>query len=212
MKPIIAFLPVGIVTLHLLFGFGVLAQEKAPPPDSPPSKQPVGKEAAGSQATLLPVSVARNGFTPKQAADLISRYSYEGSLEAGDVALFTLLNNGTSLSTTQISRVGNVVPLEKAPNNKIGLIRYKGTLGDLSLAEYLAHPQPRAQGMQVVHQGRTLFEEYPGMRDYDNKAWMSNAKTIVGFVIYALAQEGKIDLQKPIETYLPEFGATAWRA
>jgi CubicO group peptidase (beta-lactamase class C family) len=132
-------------------------------------------------------------------------------LKSGDVALFTLLNNGLVLTTTQISRVGNVVPLEKAPDSKIGLIRYQGKLGDLSLAKYLVHPQSRAQGMLVVHQGRILLEEYPGMREHDNKAWMSNAKTVVGFITSALMQEGKIDPQKPIETYLPEFGATAWR-
>jgi CubicO group peptidase (beta-lactamase class C family) len=158
----------------------------------------------------LPVSIARNGFTPAQATDLLTHYNYMEVLKASDVALFFTLNVNQSLYTALVARAGNVVMLEKALDPKIGAIRIEGELGDLTLSEFLVHPESRAQGMVVVHKGRIVLEEYPGMRDFDYKAWMSNAKTTASLVISLLAAEGKIDVQQPIEAYIPELRGTDW--
>lgn len=158
----------------------------------------------------LPVSVARDGFTPAQAADLLKRYDYMETLEGGNVALFFALNVNQSLSTASVARAGDVVMLEQVPDPAIGRTRLETDLGNLSLTEYLAHPQSRAQGMIVVHRGRIAFEEYPGMRDFDYKMWMSNAKTTTSLVIALLAEEGKIDVTEPVDRYLPALHDTDW--
>jgi CubicO group peptidase (beta-lactamase class C family) len=65
--------------------------------------------------------------------------------------------------------------------------------------------------MIVVHEGRIIFETYPGMRPYDNRAWMSCAKSIVGFIIWDLIRDGKVEAEAPVETYLTDWATTEWR-
>lgn len=168
------------------------------------------KSANDKPVDPLPVSVARIGFTPAQAKDLMARYSYEEVLKGGDVALFFLLNYGTKLPTATVVRSGDVVALEKAIDPKLGTIKVKGEQGELTLSEYLVHPKSRAQGMIVVHKGKIVLEEYPGMRENESKVWMSNTKTTASLIIGLLEAEGKIDVSKPIEAYVPEFKGTDW--
>jgi CubicO group peptidase (beta-lactamase class C family) len=167
-----------------------------------------GQNLPGSDP--LPVSIAKSGFTPAQARDLLARYNYLEVLNSGDVALFFTLNVNQSLFTATIARAGDVVLLEKVPDSMIGQTRVKGELGELSLNEYLVHPRSRAQGMVVVHKGRIVFEEYPGMREFDYKAWMSNSKTAASLVIALLEEQGRIDVNRPIDTYIPELRGTEW--
>lgn len=168
------------------------------------------QQGLDSPDTRIPVGDARNGFTPAQARELLGRYSYEETIKAGDVALFFALNVGQSVPTAIVARVGNVAPLNKAVDARIGATRVATTVGNMSLNDYLVHPASRAHGMIVVHRGRVLFEEYPGMREFDAKAWMSVAKTTVSLVMRLLAEEGKIDVNRPVDGYLADLRGTEW--
>lgn len=161
-------------------------------------------------AAPSPVATARNGFTPAQARDLMTRYSYEEVLKFGDVALFFALNPETKLGMARIPRAGNVVMLDKRIDPAIGRTRVKGELGELPLAQFLTDPRSRAQGMIVVHEGRIVFEEYPGMRDFDHHVWFSVTKTVASLVVRQLAEQGRIDVTRPIDSYLPELRGSAW--
>jgi CubicO group peptidase (beta-lactamase class C family) len=182
----------------------VAASQGQSPPISVPSYSP------GSEPEVLPVSIAKNGFTPAQAADFLARFSNQESLKAGDVSLFAFLNFTEVQHTATIRRSGPVAELKKAPNSGIGKIRAKTDQGDLSLDEYLANPRSRAQAMVVVHRGRIVYEQYPGMREQDNHVWMSCSKTLASHVIGLMEEEGKIDVQRPVDFYLPQFRDTAW--
>jgi CubicO group peptidase (beta-lactamase class C family) len=159
-------------------------------------------------AALLPVSVARNGFTPEQARSLRDRYSYVEVISAGDVSLFHFLNLNVWLPTAQIARTGNVVPLRVEPDPRFGATRIKGA--GPTLNDYLLSPASRAQGMVVVHRGRVVLERYPGMRDTDSHVWMSTAKTTTSLVVRLLAEQGRIDVKQPIDRYMPALKGTAW--
>lgn len=54
------------------------------------------------------------------------------------------------------------------------------------------------------------FEAYPGMRDFDGHVWMSISKTTTSLVVRLLADEGKVDLQAPIDSYLARLRGTDW--
>jgi CubicO group peptidase (beta-lactamase class C family) len=168
------------------------------------------EEQALPSDPLVPVSHAKDGFTPSEARDLLGRYNYMEVLGSGDVTLFFSLNVNQSLVTATIPRAGSVVMLEKDLDPSVGQTRIKGVLGDLSLAEFLVHPGSRAQGMIVVRRGRIVFEEYPGMREFDYKTWMSNTKTAASLIIALLEEEGKIDVNQPIESYVHELCDTEW--
>ena len=170
--------------------------------------QPLLAEQAAAVAPKIPVAAARAGFTPEQARDLRARYSYEEAISAGDVSLFHFLNLGIWLPTAPVVREGDVVPLAAALDPRIGETRISA--GGTKLADYLVSPASRAQGMVVVHRGRIVFEDYPGMRPFDHHVWMSTAKTTTSLVVRLLAEAGKIDVARPIEGYMPALRGTEW--
>lgn len=169
---------------------------------------PLLAEQAAEVAPKIPVSAARAGFTPQQARELRARYSYKEVISAGDVSLFHFLNLGIWLPTAPVVREGDVVPLATALDPRVGQTRISA--GGTTLADYLTSAGSRAQGMVVVHRGRIVFEEYPGMRPHDHHVWMSTAKTTAALVVRLLAEAGKIDVARPIEGYLPALRGTEW--
>ncbi len=78
-----------------------------------------------------------------------------------------------------------------------------------TLKEYLGGKR-QVQAMMMAHKGKVVFETYPGMNPNDIHIWMSAAKPTVGLLIMLLAEDGKIDLEKPIATYVPRLKGTAW--
>ena len=161
-------------------------------------------------APMAPVSIARDGFTPDEANQYIKDYSYEEVLKAGDVALFFLLNVNNKLFTATIPRSGDVVMLERRLDSSLGAVKVKGEFGELPLSQFLADPRSRAQGMIVIHKGQVVFEEYPGMREFDGHVWMSVTKTVPALLLGQLAEEGKLDVKRPIDSYLPELRGSDW--
>jgi len=71
--------------------------------------------------------------------------------------------------------------------------------------------RPRqVQAMMMAHKGKVVFEIYPGMNAADYHVWVSASKTTVGLMVSMLADEGKIDLDRPVPVYVPELGGSAW--
>jgi CubicO group peptidase (beta-lactamase class C family) len=160
--------------------------------------------------TLLPVSSAQQGFTPAQATELAERFSFGEMMTGGDVSLFVFLNFGVAYPSVDVARGGPVAALQEASDPRIGETRVAVAVGELSLSDYLVHPQSRAQAMIVIHRGRVAFEAYPGMREFDDHVWMSVSKTTVSLLIWLLADEGKIDVETPIDTYVTRLRGTDW--
>jgi CubicO group peptidase (beta-lactamase class C family) len=158
---------------------------------------------------LWPVSIARDGFTPEQIRDVRSRYSYTQVISAGDVSLFHFLNLNVWLPTATIARSGTVVPLEVAPDPLVAATRIKGA--GPTLSAFLASPASRAQGIVVVHRGRIVLEQYPGMREIDSHVWMSTAKTTTSLVVRLLTEHGRIDVKQPIDSYISALKETQWQ-
>lgn len=154
---------------------------------------------------------ARSGFTPEQARELRNGYSVRALISAGDVALFHFLDLGLWMETTPASRSGPVIPLAVELDPAIGQTRVESAGGGLPLLDYLRSDKSRAQGFIVLQGGRIIFEEYPGMRPTDNHVWMSISKTTASLVVRKLAEEGRVDVQKPIDSYVPDLRSTEWR-
>ena len=161
-------------------------------------------------ATLIPVSEAVKGFAPARAAELVERFSFEEMIKAGDVSLFVFLNFGEAFRLAKVARSGSCVPLEHSINSAIGETRLSLPQGDLSLDDYLVHAESRAQGFIVVHRGKVAFEAYPGMRDFDDHVWMSISKTTTSLLVRLLADEGKVDPEAPVDSYVAELRGTDW--
>lgn len=163
----------------------------------------------GANGTDLPVSTARDGFTPEQVAAFHAAWNWQDIFKTGDASLYMFLHICEFYPTISVPRRGSAVALEQALDSKIGAIHISSP-GTKTLDEYLAGHESRAQGMVVVHQGRIVFEQYPGMREEDSHLTASVAKTMASLVISLLEEGGKIDVQHTIGSYVPELKDTAW--
>src|SRR5262249_25126909 len=78
----------------------------------------------------------------------------------------------------------------------------------VTLRDFIGHSD--VDGFIILHKGVIVYEEYPHMRDTDRHLAFSVTKAFVGTALGILESEGRIDLDKPVEEYLPEFTGTAW--
>jgi hypothetical protein len=161
--------------------------------------------------TTLPVSVAKKPFSLEFAQDAQAKFGNFHYQLGGDHALYYNLHLSEVLHTATSKPNENYVPLNKVINNQLGdEVKFTPKEGEMSLNEYSVHPNHRIQGIMMIHKGKIVYETYPGMNPTDVHAWMSPGKATVGLVIAQLEAEGKIDMEKEVVHYLPEFKGSNW--
>ena len=167
-------------------------------------------EVPGATVTF-PVSEAKQGFTLDFANDAREKFENFHYQLGGDHAVYYNLHLSEMLTTAVSAPNMDYKPLKKTINTKIGSeVKFAVKEGELSLDEYSVHPNHRVQGILMIHKGKIVYETYPGMNPGDLHAWMSPGKSTVGLIIAQLEAEGKIDMQKEVVEYLPEFKGTYW--
>src|SRR4029077_18085237 len=65
-------------------------------------------------------------------------------------------------------------------------------------------------GCIVLHAGKIVYEKYPTIQPNNVHLIFSVTKAFVATALAILEDEGKIDLQKPVEYFLPELKESAW--
>jgi CubicO group peptidase (beta-lactamase class C family) len=161
--------------------------------------------------TTLPVDAAKKPFPfdfAKAAQSSFDNFHYQ---LGGDHALYYNKNLSELLPTAYSAPHPDFLPLERGIDASIGdAVRFTPAEGEMSLSEYIVHPNHRVQGVLMIHQGKVVYEEYPGMNPMDRHVWMSPGKATVGLVMGMMAEEGKIDLSKQVIDYVPELAGTNW--
>lgn len=131
-------------------------------------------------------------------------------LTGGEVSAYWSAHIARHMRTAVVPRRQATRALMAKPDATLGKLSAESRLGHLSLDEFLSDRRSGARGFIVVHRGRIVHERYPGMRPDDSLLWASGAKTMTSLLIDLLVDEGKIDVQRPIDDYLPDFRGTAW--
>lgn len=152
---------------------------------------------------LKPVAEWVNGFSSAEAEQFRTEYRAKDFWAGTGSTVFTYLNLSEVLNTMVVARDGPVAALEVAPMESIADVVATTQLGVMPLGEAIADPRSRLQAMAVVHKGKIVFEAYPGMQPFQSHSWNSAAKPISGLLIYQLAGEGLVDLDKTVASYLP---------
>ncbi len=83
--------------------------------------------------------------------------------------------------------------------------------GVLTLDEFMVHPDSRAQAFLVIHEGRIVYETYPAMHPTDHHIWMSVAKVLPSLILDMLNDEGSIDPEQGVGTYVASLQGSAWQ-
>lgn len=128
----------------------------------------------------------------------------------GDHAMYYNSHMNEFLTTAISSPNAEYKSLERAINNDLDELKVETSKGSFTMADYLADPHFRTQGFMLIHEGKVVYEAYPGMKPTDRHIWASSSKTTVGLIIAQLVEEGKIDTDKPVTTYMPELKGTVW--
>ncbi|WP_375748247.1 serine hydrolase domain-containing protein [Vibrio sp. HN007] len=159
---------------------------------------------------LSPVWNGANGFSADETKEARARFNAIDIQTANDSGAYATSNLSEFLPMSMVPRSGQVSELKQNENRAIGSVSYNSDLGELTLDEVLADPRSRMKGVLVIHKGKIVYEQYPGMRDTDNHFWASTTKTMVSLVIAQLENEGKVELTAPISKYIPELKNTEW--
>lgn len=162
---------------------------------------------AGSSYSIpdefTPVSKWVNGFTAEEADKFRKEYSAADYIIGNDVTAFAFLNISEILTTMIIPRGKAIADLEIKPMPKIGEVIATTKLGTMPLSNAIADSRSRFQAIAVLHKGKIVFESYPGMQQNQMHVWNSASKTITGLIIHQLVNEGLVDLNERVSTYLP---------
>ncbi len=113
------------------------------------------------------------------------------------------------LPTAVVRRAGPVVDLPEQLRPEIGGLKVNDEKEAKQTLDQFVN-NGAVDGCIVLHEGKIVYEKYPTIQRNDLHLIMSVTKAFVGTALAILGDQGKIDLQKPVEYYLPELKGSGW--
>ena len=107
--------------------------------------------------------------------------------------------------TVNVYRGGAISELKSKPNPAIADFPVDTRSGKMTFDELIHSDLTTAMGVIVLHKGQIVYERYPRMEDYEMPVYWSVAKQFVGNIVRILEERGEVDVDLPIEHYIPEI-------
>jgi len=136
-------------------------------------------------------------------------YSADNFDDGGPISRHVWKNFPAFYTHTTIAHTGPVRPLALRLRNDVEKFETATSAGALTLDEYV-RTNPYVDGMIVLHNGQIVFEAYPNMESYDRHLGWSVTKVVTSTALAVLEQEGRVDMDSLVETYLPRLGDSDW--
>lgn len=156
------------------------------------------------------VRIGRDGFSAEQTYEYRQNYKPDSAVTADDVGSYAATRLSEFGPATIVHRGGPVAVLQSSPMPGIAGVVASTDLGAMTLRDAIDDPRSRLKAFAVIHKGKLVFEEYVGIREWDNHLWASATKILVGTLAHIAATEGLLELDKPVVAYLPELSGTNW--
>lgn len=99
--------------------------------------------------------------------------------------------------------------MPERPLKAIEEIRIKHGKDSVSFDEYLE--KLHINSFIIVHKGNIVYEKYLSMQPNELHSLQSCTKVITATLITQLINEGKIEINKPVENYIPELNNSEWK-
>lgn len=165
----------------------------------------------GAKPTL-PVSAAKKPF---DSAFIAEAHKYWGNFHwqmGGDHALYYSSHLSEFLPLALTPPVGEVSKLQRSPSASVKETTFLHGDGSTSipLDKYVLNGEMRVQAVMILHQGKVVYEAYPGLNPDQPHFWASVSKTTVGLLASMLEEEGLIDVNKPVTAYAKQLAGTEW--
>ena len=113
--------------------------------------------------------------------------------------------------TVNVYRNGPVKPLTYNLNNKIDNFKVKTPQGKLAFVDFLESDLSSNMAVVILHKGDIVFEHYARMQEYEKPIWWSVTKVFASTLIAILEDRDQIDVNKPVDFYLPELKGSDFR-
>ncbi|HHF2997141.1 TPA: serine hydrolase domain-containing protein [Vibrio diabolicus] len=167
---------------------------------------------SGITEQTTPISKAKEPLSFQEAQTIRNRFSVPNWQAAGDDGVYINMHFSSFFPVDTVLPTHPVRDLERDIKPQLSNLTYQYKDGSTSktLDEFVHSDQSRVQAVMMAHKGKVVYEAYPGMNSNDQHIWMSTSKTTVGTVAMMLAQEGVLDLDKPITSYVAELKGTEW--
>src|SRR5690242_8627290 len=108
-----------------------------------------------------------------------------------------------------VRRGGAIVDLPVQIRPEIGTLKIKKPDGSQqTLDEYVNNGA--VDGCLVLHAVKIVYEKYPTIQPDDLHILMSITKSVVLTALAILEDQGQVDLDRPVESFLPELKGSDW--
>lgn len=164
----------------------------------------------GARVTM-PVEAAKEPFPKEFVTEAQKAFNSFHAQMGGDHTLYYLQNVSSVMRTDLVVPNAEYRPFEYALDPRIPeIVIETDSEGPLALKDYVVHPTFRHQAVVMVHEGKVVYEAYPGMLPTQVHLWSSASKTITGLLAAKFVVEGRIDPEAPVTRYVEELAGTAW--
>ncbi len=174
-----------------------------------PAAEPHATDSEAVDATPA-LSEADRSFRLEEVRDVHRRFdpTFSEWTRGGDFTRYVYLHMSEFWPQIVLERNGTVRSLPVDLDAGIEDVTVSVRAGESTLADYVEDSE--VDGAVVVHKGRVVFEAYPRMLPTDRHIWFSISKTMVSTAIAILEDRGRIDVSRPIDSYLKSLVGTAW--
>lgn len=156
------------------------------------------------------VKQAFEGYTAEEVHGWVADLQLADALAIGRPLLWFSTNGAQVFPTAVIPARNPASTFETAPIAEVPGFTAETAVGTMPLAEFIEHPDSYTRGFIVVHEGKIVYETYPGMRPNDFHITASASKVFASLLVDVLIDEGLIDENVPIGTYVEGFKGSAW--
>lgn len=155
------------------------------------------------------VTHAQDKTELEQKRDIYREYTPDNFDDGGSVSHYVWKNFPAFFPHAVIARTGPERKL--AQTLRADVASFAVTVGgvETTLDDYISS-SPLIDGMIVLSGGKVVYEAYPRMKAHDRHLGWSVTKVYVSTALAALEQQGKVDVDLPVETYVPALRRTDW--
>ena len=158
--------------------------------------------------TIVATEAPKSASTPSSESPR-AQVTVENWDKGGALSHWVYTHVSEVFPSAVVRRGGAIVDLPVQLKSEIGALKLKNADGSEQTLDQLVN-NGAVDGCLVVHAGKIVYEKYPTIQPDDLHIIMSVTKAVVLAALAILEDQGKIDLEKPVENFLPELKGSDW--
>ena len=158
--------------------------------------------------TIVATEAPKSASTPSSESPR-AQVTVENWDKGGALSHWVYTHVSEVFPSAVVRRGGAIVDLPVELKSEIGALKLKNADGSEQTLDQFVN-NGAVDGCLVVHAGKIVYEKYPTIQPDDLHIIMSVTKAVVLAALAILEDQGKIDLEKPVESFLPELKGSDW--